>query len=73
MVRDIAAKVPLPIRHQIVVDELDRQIINELQEGFLISDSPYAEIAEKLATTETELLGQKGSSRTPSSAINLAG
>jgi DNA-binding Lrp family transcriptional regulator len=56
VVRDIAAKIPLPIHRQIVVDELDRQIINELQEGFPISDSPYAEIAEKLATTETELL-----------------
>ena len=56
MVRDIAVKTPQPICHQTLVDELNRRIINELQEGFPISDYPYAEIAEKLATTETELL-----------------
>jgi DNA-binding Lrp family transcriptional regulator len=38
------------------MDSLDRRIINELQKGFPISDYPYAEVAEKLATTEAVLL-----------------
>jgi DNA-binding Lrp family transcriptional regulator len=39
-----------------IVDSLDRKIINELQEGFPVSDHPYAEVAEKLGTTEAVLL-----------------
>lgn len=38
------------------MDALERSIINTLQEGFPISESPYAEIAEQLGTTETELI-----------------
>lgn len=42
------------------MDSLDRKIINELQEGFPVSDHPYAEVAEKLGTTETVLLQKLG-------------
>ena len=39
-----------------MLDTLDRAIINEMQGGFPICDSPYAEIAEQLGTSEGELL-----------------
>ncbi|RUM93968.1 MAG: Lrp/AsnC family transcriptional regulator [Thiothrix sp.] len=42
------------------MDSLDRRIINELQDGFPISDHPYAEVAETLGTTETVLLQKLG-------------
>ena len=42
------------------MDNLDRRIINELQDGFPISDCPYAEVAETLGTTETVLLQKLG-------------
>ena len=38
------------------MDALDRAIINTLQGGFPVSERPYAEVAERLATTEAELL-----------------
>lgn len=38
------------------VDALDRSIINELQGGFPISERPYAEVAERLGTSEAELI-----------------
>jgi len=38
------------------MDRLDRDILNTLQEGFPICDLPYAEVAERLGTTEAELL-----------------
>lgn len=40
------------------VDKIDRHIINELQAGFPLSDEPYAEVAAKLAITETDLLNR---------------
>lgn len=42
----------------LLIDELDRAIINSLQGGFPISDRPYAEIASRLHTTEHELIGR---------------
>jgi len=42
------------------MDALDRRIINVLQDGFPISDSPYAEVAERLGTTEATLLQRLG-------------
>ena len=38
------------------MDELDRRIINELQGGFPVSERPFREAAEQLATTESELI-----------------
>jgi len=38
------------------MDEIDRNIINELQTGFPLSDEPYKEVAEQLAITEEDLL-----------------
>jgi DNA-binding Lrp family transcriptional regulator len=38
------------------MDALDRAIINSLQGGFPVSERPYAEVAQRLATTEDELL-----------------
>lgn len=38
------------------LDQLDRAIINRLQEGFPICEHPYAEVAQQLNTTETELI-----------------
>ena len=38
------------------MDELDRRIINNLQGGFPVSERPFQEAAEKLGTTESELI-----------------
>ena len=38
------------------MDELDRRIINQLQGGFPVSDRPFREAAERLGTTESELI-----------------
>jgi len=38
------------------LDTLDRAIINRLQEGFLLCANPYAEVAQQLGTSESELL-----------------
>ncbi len=40
------------------MDKLDKQIINHLQTGFPICDSPYQLVAEQLDITETELLAR---------------
>ncbi len=40
------------------MDELDRAIINQLQGDFPLSDSPYAEMAQRLGTSENELLAR---------------
>lgn len=40
------------------MDNLDRNIINELQGGFPICDHPYAEVAQNLGTTEAELIAR---------------
>ncbi len=38
------------------MDTLDRAIINRLQGGFPVSERPYREVAERLGTTEEELI-----------------
>lgn len=38
------------------LDALDRAIINDLQGGFPLCDSPYAAAAARLGTSETELM-----------------
>lgn len=38
------------------MDELDKRIINHLQDGFPICNSPYAKVAEQLGIDETQLL-----------------
>ena len=41
-----------------LMDTLDRQIINELQGGFPVSEHPYAEVAATLNTSEEELISR---------------
>ncbi len=41
-----------------MLDVLDRAIINELQGGFPICESPYAAVAEQLGTSEEELIAR---------------
>lgn len=41
-----------------MLDTLDRAIINELQGGFPICESPYAMVAEQLGTSEGELIAR---------------
>lgn len=38
------------------MDELDRKIVNVLQQGFPLSEEPYADVAVQLGVTESELL-----------------
>ena len=38
------------------MDKLDREIINQMQGEFPICSSPYAEMAQRLGTSENELL-----------------
>ena len=40
------------------LDDLDRRIINALQGGFPLCDEPYREVADRLGTTEAELLAR---------------
>jgi len=40
------------------MDELDRQIINQLQGGFPVCERPFQEVAEALDTTENELIAR---------------
>ncbi len=40
------------------MDELDRKIINHLQDGFPISDRPYAEVASTLGIDEDVLISR---------------
>jgi len=42
----------------IPVDEIDRKIINELQGGFPVCESPFAEVAERLNMEEEDLLSR---------------
>jgi DNA-binding Lrp family transcriptional regulator len=41
-----------------MLDDLDRKIINELQGGFPVSATPYAEVAQVLGTSEAELISR---------------
>lgn len=43
-----------------MMDEVDRTIINALQEGFPICEHPYAAAAEQLGLTETVLIERLG-------------
>ena len=38
------------------MDELDREIVNTLQQGFPLSEEPYADVAVQLGITESKLL-----------------
>ena len=40
------------------MDELDKLIINALQDGFPICDAPYRQVAEQLGLSEQELLNR---------------
>lgn len=40
------------------MDDLDKAIINRLQQGFPICESPYRHVAEQLGIDETELLNR---------------
>jgi len=40
------------------MDELDRRIVNALQGGFPLSERPFAQVADRLGTTEAELLSR---------------
>jgi DNA-binding Lrp family transcriptional regulator len=40
------------------MDEFDRKIINVLQQGFPLSEEPYADVAVQLGITENELLSR---------------
>lgn len=40
------------------MDNLDRAIINHLQGGFPLCANPYAEVAQQLGTSESELLAR---------------
>jgi DNA-binding Lrp family transcriptional regulator len=40
------------------MDEIDRNIINALQKGFPVVDSPYQEVAWRLGLDEAELIGR---------------
>ena len=44
------------MREAVCIDATDRAIIDGLQGGFPICERPYAEIAERLGISETELL-----------------
>ena len=38
------------------MDEIDKKIINSLQDGFPVCDSPYQVVAKQLGLTETDLI-----------------
>ena len=40
------------------MDSLDRTLVNRLQDGFPVCDSPYAEVAREFGISEAELLGR---------------
>jgi len=42
------------------MDAIDRRIINDLQDGFPISERPFAEVAEKMDLNEDELIERLG-------------
>ncbi len=44
-----------------MMDELDRALINTLQGGFPICERPYAEVAERLGSTEETVIERIGS------------
>lgn len=49
----------MPARlHEEIMDKLDRAIINQLQGDFPLCANPYAEVAQRLGTSENELLAR---------------
>ena len=40
------------------MDRLDRVLVNRLQDGFPVCDTPYAEVAAEFGISEEELLGR---------------
>jgi len=42
------------------MDALDRRLINELQGGFPVCEYPYREVAQRLGSTESELMTRLG-------------
>ena len=42
----------------LLMDSLDRDIVNVLQGGFPVCDRPYLEIAREIGTSEGELIGR---------------
>ena len=42
------------------MDALDRRIINELQGGFPVCEYPFREMAQRLGSTESELITRLG-------------
>ena len=40
------------------MDDLNKSIVNQLQKGFPVCDSPYRVVAEQLGTNEAELLAR---------------
>ncbi len=38
------------------MDELDKQIVNHLQDGFPVCESPYQVVADQLGLTEIDLI-----------------
>ena len=41
---------------ELVLDDIDRRIINELQDGFPICENPYQQAAETFGITESDLI-----------------
>ncbi|TRZ70192.1 MAG: Lrp/AsnC family transcriptional regulator [Rhodocyclaceae bacterium] len=48
--------MPEPSAQTRQIDATDKRIINNLQDGFPLSDEPYREVAERLGMTEDALL-----------------
>jgi len=43
-----------------MMDDMDRRIINELQDGFPVTGRPYADAAKKMQMEEDELIERLG-------------
>ena len=46
----------MPVTDQLNLDQIDRDLINDLQRGFPISDSPFQEVADRYGITEQDVL-----------------
>lgn len=47
-----------PIPQPVVLDTLDRQLINRLQDGFPICDRPYRQVAQEFSIDEADLIAR---------------
>ena len=45
-----------PISPSLPLDEIDSKVINALQDGFSLHESPYRLVAEQLDLTDTDLI-----------------